>query len=626
MVTQTRAAPAISRTGSGLPSRVVIHGVEGCGKSSLGAFAPKPVFSMTRGESGLLTLIDNALVGPTDHFDEAMAWGDLLEQVRWLTAGDHQNRTYVLDTLNGAERLCFEHVTREKFDGNPEQFLAYGKGPEIAQAEWIKLLLLLDELRNRRRMSIMLLCHTRIKTFRNPDGDDFDRYCFAGETLVATRDGLKPISSLAGKEVELLVPNNAGSGDLCEVGSFVKAPVTSRGVQRIWEIRLRRARSEMTVRATANHRWVLKRNYRHEPHEDWKTTAELQPGDTLRTLRNWPISQNGEPMPVAVMQGFTFGDGGKCVSGDASSELAIYSQQKIEAMLPIFSACSPKPATSNGSPCWRIYNLPRSWKELPDIRESRSFLLGWLAGWFAADGTVCERGYSTLSATPRENLEFARSVCSVLGIRTGSIVEKTGSGYPTSSPVRYELSLSGRDLPDCFFILPHHKERAAARAELRDESPRDDRWVVVSVEETNWAEEVFCATVEGVGAFGLAGDLMTGNSPDMHEKVWGLTHKWADVVLFANFETFAKKDRGAMKAKGVGGDDRILYTQRTAAYDAKNRLGLPDHIRLGNTPQSGWASFAEAMKAARARAAQQQQQQPANEVETTTNTTEGEKS
>src|SRR5262245_55584679 len=42
-----------------LPNRVILHGVEGWGKTSFAAQAPKPIFLMTRGEDGLETLIDS---------------------------------------------------------------------------------------------------------------------------------------------------------------------------------------------------------------------------------------------------------------------------------------------------------------------------------------------------------------------------------------------------------------------------------------------------------------------------------------------------------------------------------------------------------------------------------------
>lgn len=168
--------PRISSGGSGLPSRLIMHGTEGIGKSSFGAFAPRPIFSMTKGETGLLTLIDNGLVHETAHFDEALTWRDLLGQVEWLTKNQHDYKAYVLDTINGAERLCFEHVCGQQFQGDMLKFLDYGKGPDKAQQEWIQLLTALDRLRAAKRMAIIALCHTRVKTFKNPEGADYDRY------------------------------------------------------------------------------------------------------------------------------------------------------------------------------------------------------------------------------------------------------------------------------------------------------------------------------------------------------------------------------------------------------------------------------------------------------------------
>lgn len=89
--------------------------------------------------------------------------------------------------------------------------------------------------------------------------------------------------------------------------------------------------------------------------------------------------------------------------------------------------------------------------------------------------------------------------------------------------------------------------------------------------------------------------------PDVHEKTWGLSHKWADCVLFGNFEVTVKTDKAdSKKGKGTGGDFRLMYTVRRAAYDAKNRLGLSGEIEMGENPQEAWGNFAAAVKAGRA--------------------------
>jgi hypothetical protein len=46
-------------------------------------------------------------------------------------------------------------------------------------------------------------------------------------------------------------------------------------------------------------------------------------------------------------------------------------------------------------------------------------------------------------------------------------------------------------------------------------------------------------------------------------------------VYFANYEEFAVEEKGAQLAKGVSTGARLLYTQRRAAFDAKDRYGVP---------------------------------------------------
>src|SRR4051812_44233252 len=87
--------------GSGLPSRGVIYGPEGTGKTSLGCAAPRPIVLMTRGETGLETLIDAGRVPETPHLPEIASWPDLLAAVTALATEPHDFKTLVIDALNG---------------------------------------------------------------------------------------------------------------------------------------------------------------------------------------------------------------------------------------------------------------------------------------------------------------------------------------------------------------------------------------------------------------------------------------------------------------------------------------------------------------------------------------------
>jgi len=81
---------------------------------------------------------------------------------------------------------------------------------------------------------------------------------------------------------------------------------------------------------------------------------------------------------------------------------------------------------------------------------------------------------------------------------------------------------------------------------------------------------------------------------DCHHKTWGVTHKWADAVLFGTF--FSVVEGGttgakARKGKGIGGSERVLYTQHHDAWDAKNRYGLDECIDIPNDPTQSWATI-----------------------------------
>ena len=74
----------------------------------------------------------------------------------------------------------------------------------------------------------------------------------------------------------------------------------------------------------------------------------------------------------------------------------------------------------------------------------------------------------------------------------------------------------------------------------------------------------------------------------LHHKSAGLIKEWADCVLFANYETYVHEQGG--KVKGIDEGARVIYTERRAAWDAKNREGLPPKIAFS------WDAFMESTR------------------------------
>ena len=73
----------------------------------------------------------------------------------------------------------------------------------------------------------------------------------------------------------------------------------------------------------------------------------------------------------------------------------------------------------------------------------------------------------------------------------------------------------------------------------------------------------------------------------LHKRSSALWREYVDAVLFANYETFAKKEGNNVQAYSDGA--RVMHTERRPGWDAKNRYGLPTKMDFS------WAALADAI-------------------------------
>jgi hypothetical protein len=169
----------VKKGGSGLPPRVILHGQSGIGKTSFGAAAESPFFLMSPGETGLLTLIDAGIASDDTPHIEAPDWESLVGLVEELASANHSRKTLVIDTIDGAEKLCRQYTCDKDYGGDWSEkgFEGFQRGYKtMANGPWRQLLIALDRLRESKRMWVILLAHTGIGNFRNPRGPDFNSY------------------------------------------------------------------------------------------------------------------------------------------------------------------------------------------------------------------------------------------------------------------------------------------------------------------------------------------------------------------------------------------------------------------------------------------------------------------
>jgi hypothetical protein len=156
------------------PLRLILYGPPGIGKSTFAAGSPDPIFLGAEKGTAQLDVV---------RFAQPESWQDVLDGLRILETQAHAFKTVVLDTLDWIEPLIHQAVLAEENKGKDAarsatdlDSMGYGRGYNLALTQWRKLISYLERLSDTRGMNILMLAHSQIKSFKNPEGEDFDRY------------------------------------------------------------------------------------------------------------------------------------------------------------------------------------------------------------------------------------------------------------------------------------------------------------------------------------------------------------------------------------------------------------------------------------------------------------------
>ena len=358
-------------------------------------------------------------------------------------------------------------------------------------------------------------------------------------TLVMTRDfGWVPLHVIEGQRVSILTSTKLYGRDETNSASqskWVEADISVGEMQPCVEITfIDDFRQERKVVASENHRWFKKDN----PSSNWErvTSLELSVGDRVPIVL--PRFQ-AEPNKEAMKHGLFFGDGTR------SNGLLCQFDDSVHLLGDLFQGYEIHDGPSGGR---SIRGCPLGWGQIPTKidRSQSSYAIGFLMGYFAADGCVTEEHCAPkLSSARSDELAEVREMFERLGIRTTQIVGGERSTNFSESCEIFSFKLNKHDLWPEFFLKRSHREkyeRHMAGISRKTEKRVASITSIVPVGE----RRVICATVPHYEQFVIEGFILTSNCAFVSTK--DIDKDFAEPFCFL-------MDFSALGV-GVGGDTR----------------------------------------------------------------------
>lgn len=373
--------------------------------------------------------------------------------------------------------------------------------------------------------------------------------CFTGDTKIFTNNGIREISSIEGlPDIKVF-----------SYGTFRDAVVKSFGQQDVHILKIHKGKTEKEIKVTGDHVWLIENK---NGCFDEVKTLDLIAGMKLANSTTKCYRQY-KPSPFGVAHGFHFGDGEHSQKRSLRTNICKGKEELIPYFTPDNIGVSGETLTISG--------VPYFFNSFPSLNESPAYLYGWLAGYFAADGSVDERGCCVICSTVKANLDFVKDVLCVLGLPSGIIRQQNRvSNLTGEEGIIYILSLERYCLNENFFVLSKHKERF-----LRTEVREPAHWIVDSVSDVIGRETVYCAVEPEKHAFTLDNNILTHNCYVLSAP---------EDNLESIFETAKKLARTYSYGGGVGVDLSKLAPSgakvRNAAKESSGAVSFMDLYSL----------------------------------------------
>lgn len=205
------------------PPRLCIYGPPGIGKTSLAAEFPNTVFLQT--EFSAITGVE------LNSFGHLKTYDDVMSAIGELYDGEHDFKTVTLDSIDAMQPLVWQETCKLN-NWKDIEAPGYGKGYLAADSEWRELLKRLNYLRTDRKMNVILIGHSDIERFDDPQTTSYSIYNFRAH---------KRAHAIIEEEVDCLFFLNQDPTIKVEELGFKKERARAEGGQSVWIHTERRA-------------------------------------------------------------------------------------------------------------------------------------------------------------------------------------------------------------------------------------------------------------------------------------------------------------------------------------------------------------------------------------------------
>jgi len=330
-------------------------------------------------------------------------------------------------------------------------------------------------------------------------GNVAGRFLWQLGTPTVKKLGLASLQNCFGKETEFMTKNGIRKFEDCFDGEtvtvrgrdkWVEAKVKNFGKQQLYTLIINKGKRVETVRVTGNHRWILDDNA-------IVTTEELKPGQELRIRTSRTNFHNLKMCPIAIQHGLVFGDGNWNENAKACAiTICGDSQDELKSFFK-----------GHDTSKHEISGLPWNWKKLPSLMEvNKHYLYGFMAGWFAADGSIGKNGSNiTLASASKDQLQWARGALSLLDITTSEVnLSRELSPFDGTEKPLYRITIDRENLPKKFLLLSKHFKRFKP-LELKR------KWKVSDIHYSSDVDNVWCVVEPENEEFSLSNGILTKN-------------------------------------------------------------------------------------------------------------------